>query len=341
MQPLKLWQKDFQFLPESPNLSQLLSRFELIQTSASAGFDASLFASIGMVPGNNQLPIAFYRYQSHLIQKNVKKGGDGYQLKSDPELMLCADPVHFEVGLNDITLTQCIDDLTEEQARECIEALNQHFKQDGLLFIYGSQAQWYVKLNAKSSFETTPLLDVLRKNVAHFFPASNAMNWDVIQNETQMILHSLPLNQKREMAGLPTLNSLWFYGGGTPEAVTNNAPDAIYSSNEGKGKMLSNAVGCDYMPLPENALNVLNNTANQSILILDQLMLPAIYDDVEAYQEQLRQLDEYLKPLINAWKSGKIDLIIDSCTGKLLKPKKIPSWQFWAKGLSSLTEIAE
>jgi len=299
-----------------------------------------LFATIG-IHQREQLPIAYYRYQTHDTQnKNAKKGGGGYCTKTASKIILCADPIHLEVGLNDITLTQHIDDLTDEDAKQCIDALNQYFKQDGLEFIYGSQSQWYLILQSENVPETTPLLEVLRKNIAHFYPASKNMNWEVIQNEVQMILHMLPLNQKRENAGLATLNSLWFYGGGEPKNSFKTL-DSIYSNNEEKGRVLSNAAECKWFPLPKDASNLLKMTSGKTIVMLDQLMLPTIYDDVQAYQKQLSHLDDYIKPIMQAWKKDKIEIIIDSCTGNLLKPIKIPRWQFWPKHSPSLTEIAQ
>ena len=322
------------------------------------GFDASLFASVGMTR-RKQLPIAYYRYMTHkkslqasesvrsvfdhsisLNKKSLKKRGGGYTSKTYTKMILCADPVHFEVGLNDITLTQQINDLTEEEAIQCIEALNQHFKQDGLEFIYGSQSQWYLVLRSKTKLDTTPLLEVLRKNIAHYFPVSKNMNWEVIQNEVQMILHMLPLNQKREITGLPTLNSLWFYGGGEPENYANTL-NGVFSDNEEKGGLLSVAAGCDCSSLPEYISSLFDMESGKYIVILDQLLIPAIYDDVQEYQKQLISLDDYIEPIIKAWENDKIELVIDSCTGKLLKPIKIPRWQFWAKHSSSLTDIVQ
>ncbi len=349
---MQLWQQDFQFQAEAPNLSRLFCKYDVLPSHELAGIDASLFASIGFTQAQ-ELPIASYRYLTQQ-QKYVKKGGDGFInsefednkfiAKRNAETILCADPVHLEVGLNDITLTDQITDLTDDEAMQCLEALNQHFKQDGLEFIYGSSSQWYLSLGSKEDIKTTPLTEVLRKNIAYFLPVSTNQNWSAIQNEIQMLLHSLPLNQKRESAGLPSLNSLWFYGGGDIEANKNITLDnncaAVYGNNEGKGKLLSIAANCDFHPLPANTSSLIGTDTGKQILILDQLMQAAIYDDIEAYQKQLNNLDAYIEPLIKAWQSGKIELIIDSCTGKLIKPKKIKAWQFWAKKQSSLIEVA-
>lgn len=255
--------------------------------------------------------------------------------------MLCADPVHLEVGLNDITLTQQIVDLTAEEAKQCIEALNLHFEQDGLEFIYGSNFQWYLLFSSDAMIKTVPLMDVLRKNIVHSMPSSNELNWKTVLNETQMVLHALPLNEKRQQSGLPMLNSLWFYGGGAPENCQQDIC-GIIGGMEGRGEMLAKAAACNYYPLSEDRLlKSLKNKRGKYVIIYDQLLLPAIGDDIEAFQVGLNHLEKSIEPLLMAWKNGEIELVVDSGIGKIIKPKKKPRWQFWNRRTLPLTEIAK
>ena len=39
-------------------------------------------------------------------------------------------------------------------------------------------------------------------------------------NEAQMILHTHPVNAEREARGMPAVNSVWLWGGGTLPAIT-------------------------------------------------------------------------------------------------------------------------
>ena len=48
-----------------------------------------------------------------------------------------------------------------------------------------------------------------------------------LMNETQMLFHTHPVNSAREDAGRPTINSLWFWGGGALPAVTGKAPKRV------------------------------------------------------------------------------------------------------------------
>lgn len=328
LQPLDLWQKDFLFEPEAPELGQLFRNFEVTQDKAIEGLEASLFGALGMTE-NQELPAAYYRSQTH-------------QKLQSQKILLCADPIHLEVGMNDITLTERITDLTEAEVEEIVEDLNKHFKQDDLEFIQGSPQQWYVSLPQKEAIETTPLSQVLRKNITNYQPKSKERNWQIIQNESQMILHSCAVNKHREMAGLTTVNSLWFWGGGQPLQTKNNVVKVYFNKTAGfSAKMIAKAADCESLELSLELSNILPKfESGKTLLILDQLFTAAVHDNLDLFQQELNQLDkQIIKPLMQAWQEGEIELLIDGCDGKILKPIKPKAWKFWDKKPVSLTEV--
>ncbi len=330
-QPLKLWSRDFRFEPEAPELSLLLRQFTSDKTESVLGLDASLFNAIGMAE-SKELPVAYYRYQTH----------NNCQLSAE-KTILCADPIHLEVGMNDITLTEIIPDLSEAEAQEILDELNAHFKQDGLEFILGSYQHWYLALSNKGPQEepvkTTPLSEVLRKNIASFQPRSatktSAINWQVIQNEAQMILHASTVNQQREMAGLTTVNSLWFWGGGKVEnEISDKKLAHVFCSENAKssGQTIAKAANCDWQTLPEDLgrFRLPDFKTGRNLIIFDQLFNPAVHDSLEQYQQELSKLNEgIIKVLRAAWQAGEIELLIDGCDGRVIQPLKVPAWKFW------------
>jgi hypothetical protein len=325
LQPLALWKKDFLFEVEAPDLGQLLRQFDVIQNKSIQGLEACLFDALGLVD-NLELPAAYYRYQTH-------------QKIDQQKLRVCADPVHLEVGMNDITLTEKITDLSELEAEEIIEELNKHFKQDGLVFEQGSAQQWYIVLPEEEAIQTTPLSQVLRKNIASYQTKSKSRNWQVIQNESQMILHSCAVNQQREMAGLTTVNSLWFWGGGKAFKAQHDIQN-IYCNKMAKSdvEMIAKAANCEILVL-EKELPAFES--GKTLLVLDQLFSPAIHDNLDLYQQELERLDQQiLRPLKQAWQAGRIELLIDGCDGKILKPIKPKVWNFWGKKPVLLSNVA-
>ena len=339
-QPLKLWNRDFRFEPKAPELSLLLRQFESDKTEFIQGLDASLFNAIGMAE-SEELPIAHYRYQAHSNSQTAVE-----------KTLFCADPVHLEVGMNDITLTEIITDLSETEAQEMLDDLNAHFDQDGVEFILGSNQHWYLVLPQKESVKTTPLSEVLGKNIANFQPCSttenlaksSAINWQVIQNEAQMILHASAVNQQREMAGLTTINSLWFWGGGEADktkAVNENI-STIFCNESAKpsAQMTAKAANCDWQILSDDMSELSTFKVGKSLIILDTLFYPAVQDHLDNYQKALTELDDkIIKPLRKAWQAGKIELLIDGCDGNVLRPLKVPSWNFWKNKSATLTDI--
>ena len=328
LKPLSVWNRDFLFEPQSPILCDLLTSLGTSNKQKVHGLDARFLSTLGQQEG--ELPIAYYRYQAQ--HSSILDSG-----------LLCADPVYLEVGMNDITLTEKISDLTNEEALEIIEVLNQHFKQDGLEFIFSSNQHWYVSYPDSESVQTTPIDQALNTNIAGLMATSAQRNWQQIQNETQMLLHNAEVNQNRERVGLTPVNSIWFWGGGKPHTIElpKKKIQKLFASDETQGKTLAIAAGCDWQPLPQTGKQLLENATGLNYVILDHLFLPAVHDKLEEYQRELSSIDEnFIKPLLHAWQQYKIDIIIDDCDVLTIKPLKVPAWKFWLKP-KSLLQIAK
>ena len=328
LKPLIVWNRDFLFEPQSPFFIDLLTSLETSNKQKVHGLDARILSILGQQDG--ELPIAYYRYQAQ--HSSILGSG-----------ILCADPVHLEVGINDITLTEKISDLSDDEALELIELLNLHFLQDGLEFIFGSNQHWYVTYPYSESVQTTPIDQALNTNIASLMATSAQRNWQQIQNEAQMLLHNAEVNQNRERVGLTPVNSLWFWGGGKPDKIElpKKKIQNLFASDETQGKTLAIAAGCDWQSLPQTGKQLLENATGLNYIILDHLFMPAVHDNLENYQRELSSIDEnFIKPLLHAWQQNKIDIIIDDCDGLTIKPSKVPAWKFWLKP-KSLLQIAK
>lgn len=356
--PLVSWHNDFGFTPEASHLSALLAHYTQLQPTTKPGFDAALMASLGIL--EDELPIANYRIQTHppyssstqAISENeayqqlkkVKSGGGVSlnTLKTGFNTLLCADPVHLEVGINDISMTDRITDLTIEEAKDLVNVLNAHFKQDGIYFMVGDAKHWYILLPQEETVSTTPLGEVLRKNIVHCLPHSTERNWQTLLNEAQMLLHAHPINQQREQQGQPTINSLWFWGGGkpTPPQKTINH---ILSSSPDNAQLLAIAAASDWQTIDQSfdMESYLAGMSGHHILILDQLLQPAVMDNPDEFQSELTVLDShFLAPVKDAFSQGKIDLILDGANGRRLIPQKPKWWHFGSNKTGSLMRTA-
>jgi len=82
-------------------------------------------------------------------------------------------------------------------------------------------------------------------------------------------------------------------------------------------------------------------TAGKTLIILDQLFQPAVHDNLDFYQQELTAMDEdIIKPLRQAWQAGKVEILIDGCDGKILKPVKPKAWKFWANKPALLSALS-
>lgn len=343
LQQLKSWQHDFSFEVDAPHLSELLTQYSHNKSVGSQSLDEAFFRTIDSKVA--ELPIAYYRYQAQANEVNNH--------------LICADPIHLEAGMNDVTLTNKITDLSESEADELIQILNKHFSQDGLQFIYGSNQHWYLSYDASDNKEEaihTHVLDsVLMQNIVGKTATSinpSKFNWQVIQNETQMLLHTSEVNQQREIAGLKTVNSLWFWGAGKPihsSNISNFDVETIYSTTEfssrNRGELFAKATESQWRCLPEDLSQLIaqvstrlsSQKAHESdskpttqVLILEQLFMPNLENNLEDFQRELTQIDnELFKPLLKAWKDNRIDVVVDCCDGNVLKPHPPAFWKFW------------
>ena len=320
-QSLKAWHQDFLFDVNATHLSMLLTQCTKIKTNKRS-LDERLFKTLNTV--TKELPVAFFRHQ---IQVGEKKQG-----------LICADPVYLEVGMNDVILSDKITDLTNNEAKELIDVLNNHFAQDELQFIFGSNQNWYISFPEDETVQTHDLDSVFLTNITDKVVQSEQRNWQIIQNETQMLLHSSDINQQREIAGLKPVNSLWFWGAGKP-LISDLDVETIYSSNvissKLRGQLYAEAANCKWEPLPESAYLLeeqINKKTGNQILVLDHLFMPSLENELDEFQRQLTHIDQnIIKPLLQAWQKNEIDIIIDCCDGAVLKPEKVPAWKFWIK----------
>ena len=117
----------------------------------STHLDSAFFQMLN--PNIDELPVAYYRHQ---VQTNDTKSN-----------LVCADPIHLEVGMNDVTLTNKITNLTDDEAKELIEILNNHFTDDGFQFIFGSNQCWYISFedHENETFVSHELDSVLKQNI--------------------------------------------------------------------------------------------------------------------------------------------------------------------------------
>ncbi len=130
--------------------------------------------------------------------------------------------------------------------------------------------------------------------------------WRQALNEAQMVLHGHPVNQTREAAGKPVVNSLWPWGGGRLPQRSACAQDSVWASDP-VVRGLAQVQGIAAAALPR----AFAMTPGKSALAwFDDLAAPARLGDAIAWREALIRLESaWLAPALDALRGGSLDAL--------------------------------
>jgi len=244
---------------------------------------------------------------------------------------LCADPAHlaFEHGqplLADPAALQ----LESVEIAAIAEALAPIFRDVGR-FVLLPSGHGYVQLNAATELDAAPPSAAVGRGTASLLPrGADAARWLRLANEAQIALHALDLNRRRETAGRPPINTLWFWGAGR---LPPPAPPP-YGKVGGGGTLargLTRHLGAGWQDSPAEAA-----PAGRTLLVDDRLLGPAQQLDAAAWREALQALDrERLAPLAAALRRGRLRRLTLSGLGSEatldLDLGPADAWRFWRR----------
>ncbi|HEY9148194.1 MAG TPA: hypothetical protein VIQ22_04220 [Gammaproteobacteria bacterium] len=194
--------------PSLPALQQLLSKGE--RSPLESDYYRVLCGLFGLAGGAQTLPLA-----------SLSALGDG--LDSSDGWWLRADPVHLVADRDQLYLSayQTLH-ISQSEAERLAAELNRTYEEDGWRFHVPHPSRWYLQLPAPLAMQTVPTATAMGSPVREVLPrGEDAMTWQRVMTEIQMVLHASPVNAERGVTGELAVNSLWFWGGGAlPEAGT-------------------------------------------------------------------------------------------------------------------------
>lgn len=195
-----------------PHLERLLARLAPSERdngdewTLSAPHERALARAWGWpAAGDGLLPLGALSAQQDGLP--VRPGEEGWALLS---------PAHWHVGTDQISLgdPQALA-LDEPTARQLFDALSVLFDADGWALHWGAPTRWYATHASLTTLATASLDRVVGRNVDLWLGNSvDARAIRRLQAEAQMLLLTHPLNEAREDAGLPPVNSFWLSGTG-------------------------------------------------------------------------------------------------------------------------------
>ncbi|HEX5392606.1 MAG TPA: hypothetical protein VFW68_04970 [Rhodocyclaceae bacterium] len=218
---------------------------------------------------------------------------------------LCADPVHLRFEQS----TMVLED-PAKLALDAAESAALYATLAPLIAEFGTlhattPNQWH--LQPKDDAPPCPALlsDLIGQPAKDLLPAGDAYRpWRRLFNEVQMALHDHPVNQAREAAKKPVINSLALWGAGAlPAAPAQAAPFDTVLSDDEVHHGIARLLGAQAAALPER----FTGAQGRTLAACPQLLVPTRLRDAIRWREGLQILeDAWFAPALAALNQGQL-----------------------------------
>ncbi|QZA79146.1 hypothetical protein K4H28_07050 [Deefgea tanakiae] len=243
---------------------------------------------------------------------------------------LRADPVHLRIDRDRLTVLGVpFFQISQAEADALVAALNRLFAEDGFTFVAATPTRWYLKLPVDPQLSFTPFEQALGGNMNDFLPqGEKALQFHAVLNEIQMVLYGHSVNDERDEAGLPMINSVWLWGGGILASGQSKpaAAQPIYGGNE----IVQAMAGSAWHVALTSASSLPSTT--DAVVVLDALSFDAIYGNAYEWRTQWEQLEnDWFSPLLSKLKAGQLEQLTLTfpAAGEQVKIKRSDLYRFW------------
>lgn len=134
-------------------------------------------------------------------------------------------PVHLQAGADAVSMTEpAALPLDATSSRTLFDSVRPLFDTEGFTLHWAAPRQWLATHPLFDGLATASIDRVIGRNIDPWLPEQRSARLiRRLQNEVQMLLYTHPLNDAREAAGLPTVNSFWLSGCGRLPASSRTA----------------------------------------------------------------------------------------------------------------------
>ncbi len=267
----------------------------------------------------------------------VRAAADG--LDTSTGYWLCADPVSLQLQhAQMLVLPQAARDRGEAAAM--CAGLNEHFAGSGMQFYAPQPQRWYVRLDEAWQIDTTPLSQVVWRDAKNYQPqGAEALRWQRIATELQMLLYAHPANRAREERGETAINSLWLWGGGRA-APLRKAFDAI----GGDCALVESFAQAVAVEQAASLPTMLEGRGEQGLWVCAAPGDAMRRGDLRAWREAaLRVEQECAQPLLRALQKGRLQRLtleaLDEERALSFTLTRADAWKLW-RAARSLAQCA-
>ena len=205
--------------------------------------------------------------------------------------------------------------LSAEEAEGFLQPLRPLFGDAGFPISATGPERWYLALPAETRLPDFPLpVDALGGDMLAYLPEGDeARRWRSLANEAQVILHNHPRNRARILAGLPPVNSLWFWGGGR----------------------LPDSVRCDYTSVIDAADELLG-LAKLAGVSLQPTETGSTLADLRRLRDWTQVEQAHLLPGLAALKRRFASLLLDFADGSVFRIEPSQRWRMFRRPVARL-----
>ena len=310
-----------------PALETMLARSDHPGDISPSGLEAVLFALFGVDIGTDEdLPVAAV---TRVLDLGVID--KGWWLRADPVHLR---PEHDRLILFDNKLLQIAQAEADGLAAEIMEV----YAADGWLLKAPRPSRWYLKPPRASRIGTTPLPDVIGKDIHPYLPhGKDGKTWHTILNEIQIMLHTAGVNTERERRGKPPVNSLWFWGSGRLPRIRPVSWAQVWSQEPVSLALarLSETTSAGVPAgFPEWARQAARPGAH--LVVLEESRGAVAYGEAGEWLEFMRKLErDWMAPMLEALKGGQLERVtIHTDTGRRLTITPVGARRWWRRSRS-------
>ncbi len=283
------WQRSYGWLPQAAGLQTLLSGAQqAVEADDALAVAAELLGAGGAAVG--------FRRRAHGL--------------GDEAGWVCADPVHLRADVDSAVLVEA-EHLALDEAEACalVSDLEALFADDGWRFEVADAAHWYARPPVALAPPDLPgVREAAGRDVgAYLRNSAQSAEWKRFYAELQMLLAQSEVNRRRESQGMTPVNALWFWGGSTRSA---ERPPRVRLVQGGDVVLRGMAQTAGLKPSAP-ALDTVLSAQDDALVCLDALRQATAYDDIEAWQEALAELDvDWFAPLAQALDDRRLDAVV-------------------------------
>ncbi|MDH3672642.1 MAG: hypothetical protein OES46_16040, partial [Gammaproteobacteria bacterium] len=247
--------------PPTPTLEMLLARADRQRVDRSPDFEAMMFELFDIdVDTDHDLPVA-------PVTRALDLG------VIDKGWWLRADPVHLRADRDRLILADNkVLGITQDEADGLVSEIMEVYAEDGWVLKAARPDRWYLKPTHVPKLNTIPLPAVIGRDINDCLPrGEDYRTWHTILNEVQILLHTAKTNAERERRGAPSVNSVWFWGGGRLPELKHTQWSHVWSG-EPVSRALARLSQTPSADIPDGAEDWLdsNSTPGDHLLVLDQ-----------------------------------------------------------------------